>query len=68
MRATKTERMNTKGKSSPRVRASISFPNDLYHALEELSKQKKVSLAWVVRDAAERYVAAEQADALKGSK
>jgi hypothetical protein len=39
------------------VRASISFPLDLYETLEELAKQKKVSLAWVVRDATERYVA-----------
>ncbi len=39
------------------VRASISFPPDIYESLEELAKQKKVSLAWVVRDAAERYIA-----------
>lgn len=39
------------------VRASISFPPDLYETLEELARQKKVSLAWVVRDAAEKYVA-----------
>ena len=39
------------------VRASISFPSDLYSHLEELARQKKVSLAWVVRDAAEKYVA-----------
>ena len=38
------------------VRASISFPPDLYRTLEEIAKQKKVSLAWVVRDAAEKYV------------
>jgi metal-responsive CopG/Arc/MetJ family transcriptional regulator len=43
------------------VRASISFPPDLYETLEEIAKQKKVSLAWVVRDAAERYVADETA-------
>jgi hypothetical protein len=41
------------------VRASISFPPSLYETLEGLAKQKKVSLAWVVRDAAERYVASE---------
>ncbi|HEY1160482.1 MAG TPA: CopG family transcriptional regulator [Terracidiphilus sp.] len=35
------------------VRASISFPSDLYETLEELARRKKVSLAWVVRDAAE---------------
>ena len=39
------------------VRATISFSPDLYETLEELAKQKKVSLAWVVRDAAEKYIA-----------
>ena len=39
------------------VRASISFPPDIYEVLEQLAREKKVSLAWVVRDAAERYVA-----------
>lgn len=43
------------------VRASISFPADLYEKLEALAKRKKVSLAWVVRDAAEQYVEAEDA-------
>ena len=38
------------------LRASVSFPADLYSALEQIAKQKKVSLAWVVRDAAEKYV------------
>ena len=41
------------------VRASITFPPDLYETLEELAKQKKVSLAWVVRDASAKYVASE---------
>jgi metal-responsive CopG/Arc/MetJ family transcriptional regulator len=44
------------------VRASISFPPDIYESLEEVAKQKKVSLAWVVRDAAERYLADRTAD------
>jgi Ribbon-helix-helix protein, copG family len=39
------------------VRATISFPPDIYEALEVIAKEKKVSLAWVVRDAAERYLA-----------
>ncbi len=38
------------------VRASISFPPELYQTLEEIARQKKVSLAWVVRDAVEQYV------------
>lgn len=42
---------------SPAVRASISFPPDIYQTLEEIARQKKVSLAWVVREAAEKYVA-----------
>ena len=42
------------------VRASISFPPDVYKALERLARQKKVSLAWVVRDAVERYVAGQR--------
>ena len=41
-------------------RASISFPPDLYETLDEIAKQKKVSLAWVVRDAAEKYIAEQR--------
>lgn len=39
------------------VRATISFPSELYEILEGIAKEKKVSLAWVVREAAEKYVA-----------
>jgi len=46
-----------KTQSAPLVRASISFPPSIYQTLDDLAQQKKVSLAWVVRDAAERYVA-----------
>jgi metal-responsive CopG/Arc/MetJ family transcriptional regulator len=48
-----------KTQSTALVRASISFPPDLYETLEGIAKQKKVSLAWVVRDAAEKYIAEE---------
>ena len=41
----------------PAVRASISFPPDVYETLEVIAKEKKVSLAWVVREAAEQYIA-----------
>lgn len=40
-------------------RASVSLPPELRHTLEQIAKQKKVSFAWVVRDAAEKYVAAQ---------
>ena len=39
------------------VRATISFPADIYETLEEIARQKKVSLAWVVREASEQYIA-----------
>ena len=38
------------------VRSSMSFPPALYQTLEETAKEK-VSLAWVIRDAAEQYMA-----------
>ncbi|AXW09999.1 hypothetical protein CJO90_05670 [Ralstonia solanacearum] len=37
-------------------RASVSFPPELYATLERIAKEKKVSVAWVVREAAEKYV------------
>lgn len=48
---------SVKSKSAPKaLRASVSFPPDLYATLERIAAEKKVSLAWIVRDAAERYV------------
>lgn len=38
-------------------RASVSFPPEIYEAIEDLAKKKKVSVAWVVREAVEKYVA-----------
>lgn len=38
------------------VRATISFPPEIYETLENIAKEKKVSLAWVVREAAEKYI------------
>jgi hypothetical protein len=39
------------------VRATISFPAEIYLTLEDIARQKKVSLAWVVREASEQYIA-----------
>jgi len=41
------------------TRASVTFPADLYSELERIAEEKKVSVAWVVRDAAEKYVEAQ---------
>lgn len=38
------------------VRASSSYPRELYRLIEEIATEKKVSVAWVMRDAAEKYV------------
>jgi metal-responsive CopG/Arc/MetJ family transcriptional regulator len=59
MKRKNVTRKNIKAQNPSWVRASISFPPGLYGTLAELAKQKKVSLAWVVRDASEKYVAVE---------
>lgn len=41
------------------TRASVTFPADLYVELERIAEEKKVSVAWVVRDAVEKYVEAQ---------
>jgi len=38
------------------VRTSVSLPAELHETLESMAKEKKVSVAWVIRDAAEKYV------------
>lgn len=38
------------------IRTSVSLPPELHDTLERLAKNKKVSVAWVIRDAAEKYV------------
>jgi len=65
-RKKKTKRNGAKSQKTSLVRASISFPPDLYETLGGIAQQKKVSLAWVVRDAAERYVADETGRGGKG--
>lgn len=54
---TKKEDEKKKVQSAAAVRASISFPPEIYDTLEGIAKEKKVSLAWVVREAAEHYIA-----------
>lgn len=41
------------------TRASVTFPAELYTELERIAEEKKVSVAWVVRDAVEKYVEAQ---------
>jgi predicted DNA-binding ribbon-helix-helix protein len=57
MKGKKKDGKNMKIQSLSTVRASITFPPDIYKTLEDIARQKKVSLAWVVREAAEEYIA-----------
>ncbi len=54
-----TGRMEAQNTTS--VGVPISFPPNLYEGLERLAKEKKVSRAWVVRDAVEKFVTDESA-------
>jgi predicted DNA-binding protein len=53
----KKEDEKKKSQITTAIRASISFPPEIYDTLENIARQKKVSLAWVVREAAEQYIA-----------
>lgn len=57
MKAKKGEGKEMNAEGAGAVRASISFPPEIYETLEGIAREKKVSLAWVVRDAAEKYIA-----------
>jgi hypothetical protein len=41
----------------PSVRANASLPPATYRILSDIAKQKKVSIAWVIREAVEKYIA-----------
>ena len=45
-----------KALSTAQVRATISFPPDVYGTLKKIARDKKVSLAWVVREAVDAYL------------
>lgn len=52
-----TAKRGRKPTDKPRAtRASASLPPELYATLQDIAKQKKVSVAWVIRDAAEKYI------------
>jgi metal-responsive CopG/Arc/MetJ family transcriptional regulator len=62
MKEKRSQGSGQKAQKKAAVRASITFPPALYSTLEEIAQEKKVSLAWVVRDASERYVAERSAE------
>jgi predicted DNA-binding protein len=56
MKVKKADGKRMKAQGTAQVRATISFPPDIYETLETIAKEKKVSLAWVVREATEKYI------------
>jgi metal-responsive CopG/Arc/MetJ family transcriptional regulator len=68
MKEKRSQGRNLKAHRKPAVRASITFPPGLYATLEEIAQEKKVSLAWVVRDASERYVTERSVEATRPGK
>lgn len=53
-----TKSKSNKSAQPPKApRQSVTFTPTIYAELERISKEKKVSIAWVVREATERYIA-----------
>ena len=50
-------RASSRKRAPKSARASVSFPPTVYEELEKLAAAKNVSIAWVVREAAAKYVA-----------
>ena len=50
------DRTGKKVKTTPQIRATISFAPDVYETLGMIARDKKVSLAWVVREAVDIYL------------
>ena len=48
---------NRSAKPSKAWRASVTFAPELHATIDQLAKSKKVSVAWIVREAVEKYVA-----------
>lgn len=46
-----------KGHKSAASRVSVTLSVDVHETLERIAREKKVSVAWVMRDAAEQYIA-----------
>lgn len=56
--ATQKRKAGRPASGKPRtVRASVGLSPEVYSTLVALAEQKKVSTAWIIRDAAEKYVA-----------
>jgi predicted transcriptional regulator len=48
--------IRSKDETETSTRTSVTLPSSVYTSLEIIARKKKVSMAWVMRDAAEKYV------------
>jgi hypothetical protein len=57
---------NTNAGSDPEkvTRITVTLPQENYEPVVRMAKNKKVSTSWIVRDAVEKYLAADNADLL----
>jgi len=51
--------LKKKANEKPSVRTTVSIPAEDYAELEDLAERKKVSVAWVVREAVAQYLQSE---------
>ncbi len=47
---------NEKFQNTKSVRTTVSLPPDDYVELEALARKHRVSVAWIIRDAVQRYL------------
>ena len=52
------QKKKSKSGAASTRRTSVTFPSDLYQTLEQIANEQKLSVAWLIRDAAEKYVTA----------
>lgn len=54
-------KLDQKENAKRSVRTTVSIPSDQYTEIERIAMEKKVSVAWVVRDAVEQYLGRDTA-------
>lgn len=55
----KTKKKTAREASGKMPRTTVSLPAETQEQLERIAKQRKVSVGWVIRDAVDKYLAAE---------
>jgi predicted transcriptional regulator len=55
----KKKKRESAGRIGRMPRTTVSFPAETHEELERIAGSKKVSVAWVVREAVDKYLSAE---------